>query len=49
MHVVGVRLESDAEHRNGLAADRAVERGNDLARYGALALIVDRSDGFDAG
>ena len=46
-HVVGVRLEGQAEHRDRLAANRSAQRGGHLARHRTLALVVDRHDGLD--
>ena len=47
-HVVGVGLEGEAEHGDGLAAHaRRRSAGDDLARHGALARVVDRDHGLD--
>jgi len=42
-----IRLEGQAQHGDRLAANRVVERGHDLARHGALALVVDGGDRLD--
>src|SRR3546814_1414922 len=41
-HVVGVGLEGQAEQRDGAAADRSLDRRQNLAAHRALALLVDR-------
>ena len=43
-HVVGVRLEGEAEHGDGLAAHRPAAGREDLAGHRALALVIDRGD-----
>ena len=40
-------LEGEAEHGDGAAAHAAAAGGDDLARHGALALLVDGDDGLD--
>ena len=46
-HVVGVGLEGQAEHGDGLAAQAAAGRIGDLARHRALAVVVDRQHRLD--
>src|SRR5262249_24050125 len=43
-HVIGVRLEGEAQHRDGLALQRAAAGRNNLARHRrfTLAINVDR-------
>jgi hypothetical protein len=45
--VVGVGLEGEPQHGDGLAAQAAAERRGDLARHAALPRIVDRGDRLD--
>jgi hypothetical protein len=46
-HVVGVGLEGQPEHRDGLAAQAGAHRICDLAGHRALAVVVDRQHGLD--
>ena len=46
-HVVGVRLEGQAEHGDGLAAHAAAAGLDHLARHRPLALVVDGRDRLD--
>src|SRR5262245_50666188 len=46
-YIVGVRLECEAEHRNGLAPERTTESGGNFSRHGAFADIVRSDDGFN--
>ena len=46
-HVVGVGLEGQAEHGDGLAAQAAAGGIGDLARHRALAVVVDRQHRLD--
>jgi len=44
---VGIGLEGEAEHGDGLAAQTAARRARDLARHRALAVVVDRQHRLD--
>ena len=46
-HVVGVGLEGEAEHGDGLAAQTAAGGVGNLARHRALAVVVDRQHRLD--
>jgi len=46
-HVVGVRLEGQAQQANGFAAQVAAERRGHLARHGSFSIVVDRQHRFD--
>src|SRR6266567_3186767 len=45
--MVGVRLECEAEHRNGLASQCTTESGGNFSCHGAFADIVGSDDGFN--
>ena len=45
-HVVGFRLEGQAQHGDGFPMNRATARGNDAHRHAGFSGIIDRDRGF---